>query len=129
VAVIKGTLASIKLVADTVLNCQSYTLDISQETVDTTKFGDTFRASTPTFATWTATAKGNYDIADSTGQAVLNAAALVGSEIADVRFYVGTTPYYHGSAYVSVAISADVGGVIEVNYTFAASGALTYHAA
>ena len=127
-AIVKGTLASVKLGTDTVLNCQSYALDIAQETVDTTKFGDTFRASTPTFATWSATAKGNFDIADSTGQAVLAAAALAGSEVADARFYVGTAPYYHGPAYVSMAISADVGGVIEVNFTFVASGALTYHA-
>lgn len=127
-AVVKGTLASIKLATDAVLECQSFTLDIAQETVDTTSFGDTFRESTPTFATWSATAKGNYSTSDSTGQAVLAAAALAGSELADVRFYVGAAPYYHGPAYVSLSIAADVGGVIEVNYTFAASGALTYHA-
>ena len=127
-AVVKGTLASIKLVGDAVLECQSYTLDIGQETVDVTAFGETFRRSIPTFATWSATAKGNYSTNDTTGQAVIHAAALVGSELADVRFYVGAAPYYHGPAYVSLSISADVGGVIEVNYTFIASGALTYHA-
>ena len=127
-AVIKGTLASIKLVTDAVLECQSYTLDIGQETVDTTSFGDTFREATPTFATWSATAKGNYSTSDTTGQDVLRAAAIAGSELADVRFYVGAAPYYHGPAYVSLAINADVGGVIGVDYTFVASGALTYHA-
>lgn len=128
-AVIKGTLASIKLATDTVLECQTYTLDISQETVDTTSFGDTFRESTPTFATWSATAKGNYSTSDTNGQDAIRTAALAGSELSDVRFYVGAASYYHGPAYASLAITADVGGVIEVNYTFAASGALTYHAA
>ena len=126
-AIVKGTLASVRLVTVPVLNCQSYSLDISQEVVDTTEFGDTFRSSTPTFATWSATAKGNYDVGDATGQALLHSAALAGSELADVRFYTGSTTYYHGPAYVSMSISADVGGIIEVNFTFVASGALTYH--
>lgn len=125
--VLRGNAASIRVAADAILECQNWSLDISQETVDTTSFGDTFRESTPTFATWSATAKGNYDITDTTGQLALHTAVLAGSLVADIRFYVDSTNYYHGGAYVSAAISAAVDGIVEINWTFAAASALTYN--
>ena len=124
--VLKGNAASIRVVANKVLECQNWSLDIGQEMVDTTSFGDTFREQTATFATWSATAKGNYDITDTTGQLLLHTAVLAGSVVSDVRFYVDGTHYYWGPAYVSAAISAAVDGIVEVNWTFAAAGALAY---
>lgn len=125
-SVLKGNLASIRVAANAILECQNWSLEISQETVDTTSFGDTFRESTPTFATWSATAKGNYCITDTNGQLALHTAVLAGTEVADVRCYVDATHYYHGPAYVSASISAAVDGIVEINWTFAASGALAY---
>ena len=123
-SVLKGREASIKVGTTAVLECQNWTLDIGTETVDTTSFGDQFREFTATFATWSGTAKGNYALAGS--QASLQTAVLGGSTV-DVRFYVDSTYYYHGDAYVSAAISAAVDGIVEVNWSFSAASALTYH--
>lgn len=125
-AVLKGNAASIRLVGDEILECQNWSLDIGQEMVDTTSFGDTFREQTATFATWSATAKGNYDKTDTTGQVALQTAILAGTPVADVRFYVDAASYYWGPAYVSGAFSADVAGIVEANWTFAATGPLAY---
>ena len=127
-AVLKGNVGHFNIATDAVLDVQNWTLDVTQEYVDTTTFGDTAREQTPTFATWSGTAAAKYNIADTTGQLALQTAWLAGSLVSDVRFYVSAASYYHGDAYVSASISAAVDNVVEVSYSITGASALTYHA-
>ena len=128
-AVIKGAAGSIGIATDTIVEMQSWNLDVTQEYIDSTTFGDTTKEMTPSFATWSATAEGSYDITDATGQLALQTAWLAGSLVSDVRFMVDASAYYHGDAYVSVSISAAVDNVVRVSYSIVGASALTYHAA
>ena len=125
-AILKGNLASIRVGANAILECQSWSLELAPEFVDTTSFGDTFREQTPTFITWSGTAAGKYDIADTNGQLALQTALLAGTTV-DIRFYTTAALYYHGDAYVGASIGAAVDGIVEINWTFTAASALTYH--
>lgn len=125
-AVLKGNAASIRVAANAILECQSWSLELAPEFVDTTSFGDTFREQTPTFITWSGSASGKYDITDTTGQLALQTALLAGTTV-DIRFYTTAALYYHGDAYVGASIGAAVDGIVEISWTFTAASALTYH--
>lgn len=124
-AVIKGNAGSIKLSTNVVAEMKEWSVEVAQEFVDTTAFGDTMREQTATFASWSGSGSGSYDIADTNGQLALQTAWLAGTTVTP-RFYVDTTHYYTGLAYVNASISAAVDGVVSVSYTFTSAGALTY---
>ena len=125
-AILKGNLASIRVGTNAIIECQSWSLELAPEFVDTTSFGNTFRQQTPTFITWSGTGAGKYDITDTNGQLALQTALLAGTTV-DIRFYVSAALYYHGDAYVGASIGAAVDGIVEINWTFTAASALTYH--
>jgi len=125
VAVIKGNAGSIKLSTNVVAEMKEWSVEVAQEFVDTTAFGDTMREQTATFASWSGSGSGSYDITDTSGQLALQTAWLAGTTVTP-RFYVDTTHYYTGLAYVNASISAAVDGVVSVSYTFTSAGALTY---
>ena len=124
-AVIKGNAGSIKLSTNVVAEMKEWSVEVAQEFVDTTAFGDTMREQTATFASWSGSGSGSYDITDTSGQLALQTAWLAGTTVTP-RFYVDTTHYYTGLAYVNASISAAVDGVVSVSYTFTSAGALTY---
>lgn len=124
-AVMKGVSGSLKLTTNVVAEMQNWSLDVSQDYVDTTSFGDSFREQTPTFASWTATADGKLDTTDTNGQTALQAAWLGGTTVTP-RFYVSAGNYFSGLAYVSATVSAAVDGVCEVKYSFTSAGTLSY---
>src|SRR5512147_2725752 len=99
-AVIKGNAGNIKLSTNAVAEMRDWSLEVSQEFVDTTAFGDTMREQTATFASWSGSASGSYDITDTNGQLALQTAWLAGSTVTP-RFYVDSTHYYDGLAYVN----------------------------
>ena len=124
-SVIKGNAGSFRVGANVVAECQSWQLDVSQEYVETTCFGDTFKEMTPTFATWTGTAAAKYMHGDTNGQLALETAWLAGSTVT-VRLYVSATNYYTGLCYVSATINTAVDGIVEISYSLQGAGALTY---
>lgn len=125
-AILKGNLAAFKVSTNAVLECSSWSLDIGQEFVDTTSFGDTAKEQTPTFMTWSGKAEGKWDITDTTGQLALQTAVLGGTTV-DARFYVSSALYYQGTAYVAASISAAVDGIVSISWDITAAGALSYH--
>lgn len=125
-AVLKGNAGALKLSTNTVAEMQNWSVEVSQDYVDTTSFGDTFREQTPTFASWTASASGKLDITDTNGQNALQTAWLAGSTVTP-RFYVDSSHYFDGLAYVSATVSAAVDGICEVQYSFTSAGTLAYH--
>lgn len=125
-ALLKGNAASIRVAANAVIECQSWSLELGSEFVDTTSFGDSARESTPTFQTWSATASGKYDITDTNGQLALQTAVLNATTV-DMRCYVDGSHYYHADAYVSASIGASVEGLVEISWTFTPASAVTYH--
>lgn len=124
-AVIKGNAGALKLSTNTVAEMKDWSLEVSQEFVDTTAFGDSMREQTATFSSWSASASGSYDISDTNGQAALQTAWLAGSTVTP-RFYVDSTHYYSGLAYVNASLSAAVDGVVSVSYSFTGAGTLSY---
>ena len=124
-AVIKGNAGALKLATNTVAEMRDWTLEVSQEFVETTAFGDLMREQTATFASWSATASGSYDISDTNGQLALQTAWLAGSTTTP-RFYVDNSHYYSGLAYVNASISAAVDGVVTISYSFTSAGTLSY---
>lgn len=124
-SVLKGNAGSLKLSTNVVAEMQSWQLEVSQDYIDTTSFGDTFREQTPTFASWTASADGKLDISDTNGQTALQSAWLNGTTVTP-RFYVDASHYFSGLAYVSATVSAAVDGVCEIKYAFTSAGTLSY---
>lgn len=125
-ALLKGNAASIRVGTNAVLECQSWSLDLGSEYVDTTSFGDTAREQTPTFQTWSGKAEGKYDITDTNGQLALQTAVL-GQSTVDMRCYVSATLYYQATAYVSASIGAAVDGIVEISWEFTPAGPVSYH--
>jgi predicted secreted protein len=124
-AVLKGNAGNIKLSTNAVAEMKDWSLEVTQEFVDTTAFGDTMREQTATFASWSGSASGSYDITDTQGQLALQTAWLAGTTVTP-RFYTDASKYYTGLAYVNASISAAVDGVVNISYTFTSAGALTY---
>ena len=123
---IKGNAGNFKLGTSAVVEMKEWGLEVSQEFVDVTAFGDTMRQQMPSFASWSGSASGSYDITDTAGQLALQTAWLAGSEITTARFYVDSSHYYTGNCYVNASISAAVDNVVQISYTFTSSGTLTY---
>ena len=124
-AVLKGNLGALKLSTNTVAEMGNWSLEVSQEFIDTTAFGDTMREQTPSFASWSGTATGKADITDTNGQVALQTAWLGGTTVTP-RFYIDATHYYSGLAYVNASVSAAVDGIVEISLTFTSAGALSY---
>jgi hypothetical protein len=125
-AILKGIAASFRVGANAVLDCDTWSLDIGSEFIDTTSFLDSAREQTPSYATWSGKASGRYDIADTTGQLALQTAAL-GQTVVDARFYVDGSNYYHGNGYVQMTVEAAVEGYVAISYEITQSGALSYN--
>ena len=124
-AILKGNAGALKLSSNTVTELQNWSVDVGQEYVDTTSFGDTMKENTPTFASWTATSDGHVDLADTNGQAALMTAVLGGTTVTP-KFYFDATHYLSGLAYVAATYGAAVDGVCNVKYTFTSAGTLAY---
>jgi hypothetical protein len=123
---IKGTLGSLKIATNVIAEIKNWSLDFSYDLVDTTSFGDVAKESSSTIYSWSGSASGSYDITDSNGQLAAQTAWLAGTVLA-MRFYTDSTHYYSGNAFVNPSFSAAVDGIVEVNYSFTGSGALSYN--
>jgi len=117
--------------SDVVTEAKAWSLDITQETVDTTNFGSNgWKESTPTLKAWSGSITVIYDGGDDDGQAGLIAGVTSGSSVALVLSTsasgAGTAEKFSGNAIVtSMPVTNDVNGIIEVSFSFEGTGALT----
>jgi predicted secreted protein len=124
-AILAGNAGSLKLGANTVLEIKNWKVDPKSDLKDSTSFGDTWKEQVLALKSWTASAEGSYDITDTNGQLALHTAALAGTSVTP-KFYVDSTHYYSGTAFVNISISAPVDDIVKVSYSFEGSGALSY---
>ena len=124
-AILAGNAGSFKLSTNTVLEIDTWTLDISTGLEETQSFGDTWKERTATIKEYSGTAAGRFDDTDTNGHVALNTAVLAGTTVA-ARFYIDGTNYYSGTVYVQASLNVTENGLVTVSYSFTGTGALTY---
>lgn len=131
---IKGYNGSCTVGGNSVGSAKAWSLDVTQETVDTTNFGSSgWKESAPTLKSWSGSITVIFDGGDDAGQASLIAGVTSGTAVALELLTgatgSGTSEKFAGNAVVtSMPITNDVNGIIEVSFSFEGTGALTQSA-
>ena len=115
----------------TIVGTRSWTLNITKETLDTSKHGDTFRSFVGSMVSGSGTVELVYD-PDATGQAAFIEDVLTANDTADATFELFTTGTTSGTDSVSFAgiitsmdIASTVGDLVVATCNFITSGAIT----
>jgi len=110
-AILLGRYASIKKGSTLVQNLGKWTLNIKMDEIDTSVFGSVWGSKVPGMQSWTGTLEGFYDPADTTGQKVLQDAALAATKLTDIRFYIDSTSYWTPDVTGESAAGAYISGL------------------
>lgn len=128
---IKGYAGSCKAGASAIGKAKSWSLDISQETADTTSLDSNgWKESISLLKSWSGSITVIFDGGEDAGQAALITGVTSGASV-DLELITGATgsgtaEKFSGSAIItSMPITNDVGGIIEVSFGFEGTGALT----
>lgn len=115
----------------TIVGTRSWSLNISKETLDTSKHGDTFRSFVGSMISGSGTVELVYD-PDATGQAAFIEDVVNAADPADATFELFTTGTTSGTDSVSFAgiitsmdITSTVGDLVVATCNFITSGAIT----
>jgi predicted secreted protein len=112
--------------AATVAEIGEWSLDIEAEMLDTTKFGDQWKAAIAGLKSWSGSFAGRFDTADATGQIALQSATLGGTTVA-LKLYTDATHNYSGTAFITTTSpKAAVDGTVDVDFSFEGTGTLAY---
>ena len=130
-----GRDATVKYGTYTVAEMASWSLDLSNEEIDTTAFGSTWGKSDVGMRKWSLSVSGHYDPSDSTGQSAIETAWAGGSLINSIKVYVDNTSYW----IPDVTTDSDAGGrvttytinqahntVASISLTLSGSGPITF---
>jgi len=107
----------------------TFDLNTTAETVETTAYGDTSRVRVQTFRDWSANFSGTLDRSDAQQAALL--AQLESGTLAnfDLRLYDGSTSYWYGSAVLSGwSVNSNVASKVNISFSVLSAGTL-YHTA
>lgn len=126
---IKGFDGSITVGAGAMGNAKAWSLDISQETIDTTDFSsDGWKKSVAGLKSWSGSVTAIFD-ASGTAEGALQTGLTSGSDVTlSLQLGAGTGSYdvYSGEAKItSQSVTNDVNGVVEVTFNFEGNGALS----
>ena len=119
----------------TVAEMASWSLDLSNDEIDTTAFGSTWKKSDVGMRGWSLSVEGHYDPSDSTGQADIETAWADGSLVTTVKLYVDNTSYWvpdittdanAGGRITSYSISQAHDTVAGISFTLSGSGPITF---
>tara|TARA_Y100000817_G_scaffold201940_1_gene158056 strand:+ start:4793 stop:5215 length:423 start_codon:yes stop_codon:yes gene_type:complete len=115
----------------TIVGTRSWTLNITKETLDTSKHGDTFRSFVGSMVSGSGTVELVYD-PDATGQAAFIEDVVTTADPADATFELFTTGTTSGTDSVSFAgiitsmdIASTAGDLVVATCNFVTSGAIT----
>ena len=115
----------------TIVGTRSWTLNISKETLDTSKHGDTFRSFVGSMVSGSGTVELVYD-PDATGQAAFIEDVVTTADPADATFELFTTGTTSGTDSVSFAgiitsmdIASTAGDLVVATCNFITSGTIT----
>lgn len=130
-----GRDATVKYGTYTVAEMASWSLDLSNEEIDTTSFGSTWGKSDVGMRKWSLSVSGHYDPSDSTGQAMIEAAWAAASLINSVKIYVDNTSYWipdvttdsnAGGRVTTYTINQAHNTVASISLTLSGSGPITF---
>jgi hypothetical protein len=115
----------------TIVGTRSWTLNITKETLDTSKHGDTFRSFVGSMVSGSGTVELVYD-PDATGQAAFIEDVVTTADPADATFELFTTGTTSGTDSVSFAgiitsmdIASTAGDLVVATCNFVTSGTIT----
>ena len=115
----------------TIVGTRSWTLNVTKETLDTSKHGDTFRSFVGSMVSGSGTVELVYD-PDATGQAAFIEDVVTTADPADATFELFTTGTTSGTDSVSFAgiitsmdIASTAGDLVVATCNFVTSGAIT----
>ena len=120
-----GSAGTVTVGSNAVAELKSWSLDQTQDTVETTKLGDTVK----TYATTQSSSNGTmdcfWDETDTNGQVACSIGAIVTLNLYPEGATSGDT-YYTGSAIItSVGVSQTHDGIVERSIGFQVTGAVT----
>ena len=120
-----GSQGTVKVGSNAVAELKNWTLDQSQDTVETTKLGDTTKTFSVTQSSSSGTMDCFWDETDSSGQGAMTIGATVTLNLYPEGATSGDT-YYTGSAIItSVGVAQAHDGIVERTFGFQVSGAVT----
>ena len=120
-----GSQGTVKVGSNAIAELKSWTLDQSQDTVETTKLGDTVKTFSATQSSSSGTMDCFWDETDTNGQVACSIGATVTLNLYPEGATSGDT-YYTGSAIItSVGVSQTHDGIVERTIGFQVSGAVT----
>jgi len=131
-----GRNALITVDSDTVAEMASWSLDLSNDEIDTTAFGSTWKKSDVGMRGWSLSISGHYDPSNTLGQGIIEAAWAAGSLLSSVRAYVNASHYWTpdwttdvtnaGGRVTSYALNQAHDAVAGISFTLSGSGPITY---
>ena len=120
-----GSQGTVKVGSNAVAEVKSWTLDQTQDTVETTKLGDTVKTYSVTQSSSSGSLSCHWDETDTNGQVALSIGATVTLNLYPEGATTGDT-YYSGSALItSVGVSQTHDGIVERELGFQITGAVT----
>ena len=120
-----GSAGTVKVGSNAIAELKSWTLDQSQDTVETTKLGDTVKTYSATQSSSSGTMDCFWDETDSNGQVALAIGTTATLNLYPEGATSGDT-FYSGSAIItSVGVSQSHDGIVERSFGFQISGAVT----
>ena len=120
-----GSAGTVKVGSNAVAEVRNWSLDQSQDTVETTKLGDTVKTYSVTQSSSSGTMDCHWDETDTNGQVACSIGATVTLNLYPEGATSGDT-YYTGSAIItSVGVSQTHDGIVERSLGFQVSGAVT----
>ena len=120
-----GSSGTVKVGANAIAELRSWSLDQSQDTVETTKLGDTVKTYSATQSSSSGTMDCFWDETDTNGQVACTIGATVTLNLYPEGATSGDT-YYTGSAIItSVGVAQTHDGIVERSLGFQITGAVT----
>jgi len=138
-ATYNGRNAVVKIGTVTVAEMASWSLDLSNDEIDTSAFGSTWKKSDVGMRGWSLSVSGHYDPSNTIGQGLVEAAWAAGSLITSVRAYVNAASYWvpdtttansaglsAGGRVTSYAINQAHDAVAGISFTLSGSNHITF---
>ena len=120
-----GSAGTVKVGSNAIAELKSWTLDQSQDTVETTKLGDVVKTFSATQSSSSGTMDCFWDESDSNGQVALAIGTTATLNLYPEGATSGDT-FYSGSAIItSVGVSQSHDGIVERSFGFQITGAVT----
>jgi len=134
-----GRNAKIMIGAVTVAEMASWSLDLSNDEIDTSAFGSSWKKSDVGMRGWSLSVSGHYDPDNTVGQGLVEAAWAAGSLITSIQAYVNVSDYWvpdtttansaglsAGGRVTSYAINQAHDAVASISFTLSGSNHITF---